>query len=336
LLVEIDEQRVGVGRRKSVTFNEWADRYLDEILPLRGVKGSTLRAYSATLDAYARPLFGTLEIDRVGSGELRRFVQKIKETGASDATVYKHVKALGSVLRAAEAEEPPLIDKSPLTRKFVRDLRLRVGSGDEAYTDEELAKLWAAMSTLRYKDVYVTVCKLAVATGARQGELVALDWDDLNLTNRTLRIRRHFDPIDGLVAPKDRDERTVNLTPAAVALLEAWTASEGVRPGDSPIFRAPRSDGRLNGRYLRKLVDKAIEKAGLSDVGEGGRHRRPFHAFRATYTRLCRERGLDPQWVAAQLGHADIALTVGVYGRWADSAMRAEAERLEDALPFPV
>ena len=91
--------------------------------------------------------------------------------------------------------------------------------------------------------VYLYVAKAAVVTGARLGELIALDWDDLDLTNRRVTIRHHWDAVDGKTLPKDREARTLNLIPAAVALFEKWTALVGVQPGDSPIVPAPRGGG---------------------------------------------------------------------------------------------
>jgi len=103
-----------------------------------------------------------------------------------------------------------------------------------------------------------------------------------------------------------------------------------MRRGDHDRRRV-EVDESVDLRAIR--VDEARVKAGIPDVGEGGQKRKPFHAFRATYTRICREQGLDPQWVQFQLGHSSPDLTLNVYGRWSDAALRAEADR---AAAFPV
>ena len=100
---------------------------------------------------------------------------------------------------------------NPLTRKFINDLRLRVPDRVESYTDDELAKLLAKMGALRYEFVYIAVVKAALATGARIGELVALDWNDVTLGAGELHIRRHWDALDGPSAPKGGSERVVYL-----------------------------------------------------------------------------------------------------------------------------
>ncbi len=335
LLVDLDEGRVGIAQPAGDprTFDEWADEYLVNLERDKGDKGSTIRAYRSTL-GFARPIIGHLELDEIGQPELRLFVRSTRagKRGGADATVHKHLRHLRAILNAAVEEG--FMAHNPLGRKFIRDLRLRIPRGDEPYTDGELAKLWSKMESLqRAAPVYVYVAKAAVVTGARLGELIALDWDDLDLTNRTLRIRRHWDRVDGMTLPKDGEPRTLNLIQPAVDVFEQWTALVGVQPGHSAIFPAPRSPDRLNGQYVSRRVDDAREKAGIPDVGEGGRKRKPFHAFRASYARLCREQGLDPQWVQFQLGHSDPDLTLNVYGRWSDAAMQAEANR---AAAFPV
>jgi integrase len=345
LLVALDEGSVGIAsptttRRR--TFNEWADEYLENLERDKGNKGSTIRTYRSTL-GYCGPIIGNLDLAEIGQPELRLIVRAIRERGrtapdgtvrkygGTDATVHKHLRHLRAILNGAVDEGYAL--SNPLARKFIKDLRLRIPRGDEPYTDMELAKLWAKMEALKNARVYVYVAKTAVVTGARLGELIALNWDDLDLTGRTLRIHRHWDRVDGMTVPKDGEPRTVNLIPPAVEVFERWTELAGVQPGDSPIFPAPRSRDRLNGQYVSRRVDDAREKAGIPDVGEGGRKRKPFHAFRACYARLCREQGLDPQWVQFQLGHSDPDLTLNVYGRWSATAMQAEAER---AATFPV
>lgn len=332
LQADIDADRLGQRRKAAPTFRQWADDYLEILARDRHNKGSTVRAYGATL-SYALPVLGPLSLDVIGQAELRRVVRAIRDAKASDATLHKHLRHLGAILRAAEEEGH--IDRSPLARKFVRELRLRVPKGNPPYTDVELAKLWAQMEALDYDPVSLNICKAAVVTGARRGELIAATWSDLSLSAGTLTINHGYDATDGLVAPKDGEPRVVSLIPPAVALFEAWQASQGVQPDAAPVFPAPRTGTWLSGDYLTQLVSNAIEKAGIPKIGEDGRKRKPFHGFRSSYTRLCRERGLDPQWVQGQLGHSDPDLTLNVYGRWSDLAVRAEAQKVERE-SFPV
>jgi integrase len=335
LLVELDEDRADVGprrRRDRQTFDEWADEYLSNLENDKREKGSTIRAYESTL-GYASPILGSLDLDDIGLPEIRAVLRAMRDGSArSDATVLKHVRHLRAILTAAV--EDGKATANSLTRKFIADLRLDLPNRVESYTDVELAMLWSQMEALKYDYVYIYATKAAVATGARLGELIAADWDDLRLSERTLRIHRHYDPIDGMTTPKNGKERTIYLIADrevdainAIGLFERWTAHCGIRPGDSPLFPAPRSGGRLNDHYLRSLVEKARSKAGILAEGEGGRKRRPFHAFRGSHSRITRERGYAAWLRQHNLSHSTPDLTDNVYGRLSDAALRAAAQR---------
>ena len=71
------------------------------------------------------------------------------------------------------------------------------------------------------------------------GELVALDWQAVNLTEGTITIRHTFNPVDGLTTPKDSEERTVYLTPDAQAWFEEWVGKVGAHDSGLRLSPAP-------------------------------------------------------------------------------------------------
>ena len=95
-------------------------------------------------------------------------------------------------------------------------------------------------------------------------------------------------------------------------------------PGNSPVFAAPRG-GRLNSQYLRRLVDRASAKAGIAEVGEGGRRRKPLHALRGSHARIAREAGFPTWLIQANLGHSTPLLTENTYGTIGIDALRTAA-----------
>lgn len=330
--VEIDEGRVGQSRPKDKTFSEWAAEYLS-IIEAHGRKAATVRAYAPTIN-YAGPVFGPLPLRQIGNPELRRFVEAIRANGGGDATTSKHLRHLGAILTSAVDDD--LIPTNPVG-KFKKSLRLKVVGGVESFTDAELARLWASLAAAKADPVYMALCKASVVTGARQGELIGANLGDVDLLNGTLRVERHWDRESGtLTTPKDGEARTVYLIPPARTLLEEWVTLHGDRPNNAPLFEAPKG-GRINGQHVTKLIVRAMENAKppILKAGENGRDRKPFHAFRSTFDRLCRERGQNPEFIQAQMGHSDPRLTLVTYGRWSESAMQAEAERVETA-GFPV
>ncbi len=333
LQVEIDEGRVGQERPKTKTFTEWADEYLG-ILAKRS-KNSTVVAYRATLNAYATEALGSTPLAAIGNPELRQLEEAIRKAKSSPATLSKHLRHVSAILQAAK--DDGLIPENPAPL-FKKKLRLRVVGGVPPFTDLELARLWTSMETLEVDPVFIAFCKAAVTTGARAGELAAANVGDVDLAAGTFRIEHHYDrATGGLTAPKDGEPRTVHLIAPARTVLEDWLGRDDEpRPDDAPLFPG-LTGGRLNTESASKIVLRAMAKAKppIPKLGESGRPRKPLHSLRATFDRLCLERGIHPQWVQAELGHSTADLTLATYGEWTEAAKAKEAARVE-ALGFPV
>lgn len=327
LQVEIDEGRVGWTQTRNIAFPDWVEEY-EQLLERRvrsgSLKAETARAYHETLRRIAIPAFAYLPVREIGMSELRTFDDLL--TGLAPASRLKHFRQLSACLGEAVAEG--YADTNPVTAYRRRELRgVRAPKqGSAPFTDGELVRLWAALATA--KSVYRCVCQFAVETGLRQGELIALDWPDVNLLENELQVRHTWNPRDGLTAPKDKEERTVEITAPAMRVLAAWMAdpSSGSHSA-GPVFPAPRGV-RLNPGYLRRILDAAMRSAGIPKIDPQTGLRRNFHSFRRTYTRRMLECGINPQWVEKQLGHSSLELTIGVYGTWSREAVKREAARI--------
>ena len=186
-------------------------------------------------------------------------------------------------------------------------------------------RLWPELAG---RPLMLALCKTAVATGLRFGELAALRWSDVDLLERELLVARtHVDGI-GEQAPKSNEPRTIDLTPPAAAMLERWYVESG---GDGHSSRARTAATCPLSTSPSSVLYPALARAGIDRIGERGR-KRDFHSFRHTFARLALEGGAEIVWVQRQLGHSSITLTVDTYGHWARSAEKSQAARL--ALAF--
>ncbi len=336
----LDALRGDVARRRyrvleEIRFDAWAERWLAGFTG----KENTRRVYSWTID-YAKVVFGKTKVRDLTPADVRRLLDHIREEHkrrharskdealregeVAPATLAKHLRQLGACLEAAIAEG--YAERNPV-RELHKTARPKVAKSRPAYyTGDELARLWPELA---YRPVYAALCKAAVLTGLRFGELAALGWSDVDLLQRELHVRQTYTSGIGLGTPKSGEPRTVDLTPQAAALFESWFAESG---GKGLVFE--REDGGyVEPRYLtRHVLYPALERAGISRVGERGR-KRDFHSFRSTFARIALEHGAEITWVQRQLGHSSITLTVDLYGAWARSAEKAQAEKLGAAFP---
>jgi integrase len=319
--VEIDEGRAGVARRRNPPFDEWADEW-ERITQARvdagDLKRRTLEGYRETL-VHARAAFGDVHVVDIGPPELRSFYERF---GGAPASRLRHLRQLSACLSAAVDEG--YLTVNPLTA-FTKKLKLRPPKrGKAPFEDDELERLWTAYGN--YEPVYLHAARFSVETGARLGEVVALDWSNVDLSNGRVLIEHTWDDEDGLVPPKDREARTIYLTPEARAVLEEWVGLAGAHEA-GPVFENPIGGERLNPRMVQRRIDAAMLDAGVPKQHPELRLPRSFHSLRYTTSVLLQRRGYHPRLIEQTLGHGSLELTYGVYGGWSPAELAAEAAR---------
>jgi integrase len=322
LRVQIDEKRADISKPTACSFDQWADLY-EKILEGRiragDLKPKTLVAYRETL-TLARLEFGDTDLREIGASELREFYGRIETQ--RPASRLRHLRQLSACLTAAVDEE--VLDKNPLPA-FIKKLKLRAPKrGKAPFEDGELERLWAAFKN--YEPVYGHVSRFSAESGARLGELVALEWSNVDLTNGRVYIEHTWDDEAGPVAPKDREPRWLYLTPFAVKVLEDWVAIVGVQSA-GPVFPNPIGGGRLIPRQVQRRLTNAMEDAGVPKTHPEARLPRSFHSFRYSFSGLAQRRGYDPRYIEQTLGHSTLELSFNVYGKWTGAQLAAEATR---------
>jgi len=324
LKVEIDESRVGQSRPRELTFNEWADLYEGIIeAKIRGgrLKPKTLRAYRETL-ALGRLEFGTSWLREIGQAELRGFLGRIEKQ--REASQLRHLRQLSACLTTAVDEDKGYLESNPVPA-FIKKQRLRAPKrGKAPFEDGELERMWAAYKA--YEPVYGHVARFSAESGLRLGELVALDWPNVDLTEGRVYVEQTWDEEAGPVRPKDGEARHVYLTKEAREVLEEWVSVVGARDA-GPVFPNPIGGGRLVARQVQRQLGTAMEDAGVPKMHPGLRLPRSFHSFRYTTSNLMQRRGYHPRLIESNLGHSSLELTYGVYGGWTPDQLAAEAAR---------
>lgn len=153
--------------------------------------------------------------------------------------------------------------------------------------------------------------QFAFWTGLRTSELIALRWDDVDLVNRMLTVRR-AQVRKREKAPKTKaGRRTVSLLQPAVDALLAQR--QHTQLAGEHVFHNPRTgEAWLHDGPIRKTAWKpALKEAGV-------RYRHPYQT-RHTFASTLLSAGENPVWVATMMGHKDWAMIIKVYGRWIPS-----------------
>lgn len=176
----------------------------------------------------------------------------------------------------------------------------------------------AVLSKARGRPIY-QIGALALATGMRRGELLALRWQDVDLDGARITVARSLEQTKAgglrFKEPKTRHgRRTITLPPSAVLELRAhWKAIQELRlalgVGKSPPESLLFSDLDCNPRK-----PNAVTKEWNRTVGLAKQPQATLHSLRHTHASHLIAAGLDILTISRRLGHGSPAITLSVYG----------------------
>jgi integrase len=301
------------------TFAAYAATWLTHLQ----VRESTLANYRANLRNHLLPAFGPRRLDRISRADVQAFITALRAGHLSPATIRGVVNLLRTILRSAVHDGK--ITRSPcykITLPEVPPKRLAF------FTPEQVHALLAAATARDY-----AVLATAVGTGLRQGELLGLTVDVVDLDRGRLHVRQQMLTPAGAGSPaltralKTRaSQRTVGLPTFVVAALRQHLAEHGTGE-DGLLFPNPKGHGWRRGSFNDSVWKPALRRAGLPE--QFG-----IHACRHTYASGLIAQGKNVKEVQAALGHATATETYDTYLHLWPGAVEEAAQAI-DALFGP-
>jgi integrase len=309
-----------------ITVGEYLERWLED--SVRGsVKVTTHASYERVARLHVCPTLGGTKLSALTPAHIQALYRAKLDEGLAPKTVkYIHTtlhRALRQAVRwglvprnVAAAVDPPRVttpEMRPLSPAQARVL-LEAARGN------------------RLEALYV----LAVTTGMRQGELLGLGWEDVDLEARVVRVRRTLTLARGgpsLTEPKTRgSRRSIRLTASAVDALERHRErqeAEGAASGDdwnawSLVFCTRRGTPVRRDTLHAKHWKPLLKRSRLPDIR--------FHDLRHTCATLLLTKAVHPKIVSEMLGHSSIAITLDTYSHVIPGLGEVAASAMEDAL----
>ncbi len=193
-------------------------------------------------------------------------------------------------------------------------------------TAEELQVLFAELGQRER-----TLVLLDLSVGMRRGELLALQWQDVDFQKKTLNIRKsiwqqHLGPVK-----TEESEKVMPLDEEMIGDLERWRRETQYAQDSDWIFASLRMDGRQPlwpEALMKNHIVPAAERAGIT------KHLN-WHVFRHTFSTLLAANGEDMKTVQSLLRHANPAITMGIYTHAVSSKKREAQSRVEEMVLPP-
>lgn len=290
---------------------------------LTGVKATkrarTYESYAETIRLYIAPSIGRVALVKLEPEHVQSMLTRL--TGARgkllSPTTQRYVY---TVLRIAlgRAHKQGLVLRNVCT---LLDAPPKVRHEFKPLSRAEMTRLIAGIRGDPLEALIIT----ALGTGLRQGELLALRWDDVDLERGELVVRHTLQRGTlTLAEPKtERARRVLRLPRRVTSALRDHRGRQTVVPLSGLIFA--KADGTpLHSRSVTQRLQRNLRRLGLP-------HQR-FHDLRHAFATVMIESGEDLGVLSRILGHADLSTTADVYAHLTPAMLARAAERIDGIL----
>ena len=301
------------------------------------VKPSTYAVYTCAVQQFLMKKFGAIELDGIDEDVVQEWIGEMASSGLSYRTCKDRVVALKNALRFAEKKgwrKSGIRMDVVFPRRFSeederRELALTKETCDAIVNavDKELeCPSWRNINVNNRVGVVISLF-----TGLRIGEVCGLKWEDIDLDEGVIRVRRtvqtnYIYAQDGtgssklyVGSPKSRTSRRD--VPICAPLRERLERLD--RPADGTAYFLTGTQSPTVPRTLRSSVDLFLARHGIENFN--------FHRLRHTFATRCIEAGVDAKTTSELLGHANVNITLNLYVHPNAGAKRAAVDRMAAA-----
>ena len=325
----------------SMTVEQWLHIWFDEYA-CNSIKLSTKGSYDLYINKHIVPAIGNIKLSSLRPEMIQKLYNEKSENGRLDGKGGlnpKYIKNIHNMLHEAleQAVTNGIISlnatKATVLPKQTKK-EMRVLSADEQ------KGLLSVISTERHG----LIITLALATGMRLGELLGLQWKDIDFNKRSLSISRtvnrlkNFDDTieskTSLVTSDPKTKSSIRLIPINDNILHELTLlnkaqkserlSIGANYENQDFIFATQVGKPLDPRYVQDVFKRLIKKADINDAN--------FHCLRRTFATRALEANVPAKIVSEILGHSSVGITLDLYSHVSLDTKRDAIEKISSFL----
>lgn len=330
-----------VPESKSITLEDWVAEWLNDYKK-NMLKQTTYENYYIYYETHIRnSTIGKMELDRLTTNDLQSYYNEKLKNGRSDGKGRlspRTVRYLHIIIRGAidQAVKNGLIERN--VSKYVvlpakKHKEIQPLTIEEVDTFLKIAK----------KDRLFALYLLEITTGMRKGEILGLQWSNIDLVNKRVTIQqslcniRDYSSSDRkyklvLMEPKtEKSKRTLPLNDFVIAALTKHREKQNIEKqmyreiynDNNVVFT--REDGQfIHPRELLRRYHILLKKAGIE--------KKRFHDLRHTFASILLNEKESPKVIQELLGHANISTTMDIYSHVLEETKVKSIEKLANKL----
>ncbi len=309
-------------------YQELADLWLESYQLT--VKPQTFVATKQMLYNHLIPVFGTLKLTKLSVSYIQSFIYDLSTQLVHYAVVHsinRRVLQYGVSLQ--------LLPFNPARDIILPKQPKRENAAIKFIASDDLKDLLVHMEKLAFRKYsyyldYVLYSVL-LATGCRFGEVVALEWSDIDLENGTISISKNYNRFLKLIGtPKSKaGVRTISIDKKTVNMLRLYKNRQRqlyLQSGacaSTVVFATPTREYQ-NLATRQEALDRRCAEISIP--------RFTFHAFRHTHASLLLNAGISYKELQYRLGHATLAMTMDIYSHLSSDKEKEAVSYFEKAM----
>ena len=273
-------------KRQQTTSNPLIAELLDDLILDYKVNGKSLAWAKIVCDVHLRPVFGSLKASKMTTEHAKRYMEARQEVGRKNATINRELALLRRSFNLARRHTPPKVAAVPYI-PTLEENNVRKGF----FEDEQ----YQALLTKLPEDIR-PILAFGYYTGARKGEILSLQWSQVDLIEREVRL----EPGE----TKNDEGRQIPLVPELFEILVIEKRRRDQNYPGSPWVFTDGTGRAITSRYLRPCWEDACKHAGLwQGDPDKGKPTRLFHDLRRSAVRNLVRAGVSETVAMKVSGH---------------------------------
>ena len=310
---------------------EKKDGWYDKVAVL-SLKNSTYRSYRLIIDYHLIPAIGSKRLDEISSGMISDLISQKVKSGLRSGTAKNIKNCLSAILRNAIEPDKLITVNSARNVRIPKPEDERQSKEQDPFTWDERTKI--EKTFLNHYPGYYPLVICGFRTGLRIGEIIGLQWQDLDFFNKLILVQRNITR-GKITTPKSKSsKRMVRMSTQLAEILKQHKvrmAEQTLKHGwkSMPDWIFVNEDGTpLNyGNFIHRVWNPAMAKSEL--------RRRTPHDMRHTYATLRLSKGDTLAEVSKEMGHSTAEITYRTYYKWLPNESNSDIDELDCNHPQP-